>query len=64
MIVSECKDPEDRVKIFADQDKINRLVNYKAPRNKKEARQFIGLLKQLNNWSHKLTAMTTNFRRL
>ena len=62
--VLDCADHSVGPKILPDIDKVNRLINYKPPRNKTQVRQFVGLLKQLNNWSSKLTKLSNNFKRL
>ena len=62
--VLDCTDQSVGPKILPDMDKVNRLVNYSPPKNKTQVRQFIGLLKQLNNWSSKLTKLSNNFKRL
>ena len=60
----DCADHSVGPKILPDTDKVNRLLNYKPRQNKTQVRQFVGLLKQLNNWSSKLTKLSNNFKKL
>ena len=39
--------------ISADPDKINRILNCEPPKNKTEVQSFVGMVKQMNNWSIK-----------
>ena len=41
----DCSDHSVGPKILPDTNKVNRLLNYKPPKNKTQVRQFVGLLK-------------------
>jgi hypothetical protein len=50
--------------ISPDPDKINRILNCEPPRNKAEVQSFVGMIKQMNAWSIKLTSLSENLRKL
>ena len=56
----KCETPD----IKPENDKINRILNCQPPKSKAEVQSFVGLVKQLNSWSMKLSPMTDELRRL
>ena len=44
--------------------KINQINNFETPQNKTQVMEFVGMVKQLNSWTRKLSHLTNNMRNL
>ena len=47
-----------------DRVKINQINNFETPQNKTQVMEFVGMVKQLNSWTRKLSHLTNNMRSL